>query len=249
MKKSLSTIGLLLIMIANYSLADTLVLKSGKKIVATKCWEQGDLVKCQLHGQTIGYAKTDIAEVQMDALPAKPVDGFRFDMWNSGITVAEAINVAETNDKAFHASGIISANKSFHPKMCRPYADTATKFCYKDQIFGKWATLNFDFTPTSKRLYCLDVGFFGPGISKQSEFRERIEAMLREKYGKPVSVTDHIVYKTYDWKINSHAMVTMRPGCNSVNVIYRDITLARQAEAEKLDQVRKGFTTNDKGKF
>lgn len=133
--------------------------------------------------------------------------------------------------------------------MCRPYADTATKFYYKDQIFGRWATLTFDFTPTSKRLYSLVVSFSGPGISKKSEFRDQIEGMLRKKYGNDPMITDHTVFQTYDWKINKNASVTMRIGGNSVEVIYIDKPISLFAEDERLKRVRKNFTKNDKEKY
>jgi hypothetical protein len=248
--------------------ADTLVLKSGRKIDAVKCRELGDQIKCQLRGGAIiGFLKTDVVEVWKDfkAGEIKPspqanklgkenlppnTTGFRFDIWRSGISVRQAINVAEAKDLPLHRGGLISANKNFNPKMCRPYADTASKFYYKDQIFGKWATLNLDFTPVSKKLYSVEIRFGNTGNSKDSAFRQQIEAMLREKYGKPLGVNSHMgVYTTYDWKINDKAIVTMRPGPNYVHVSYLDKAIAKTIETELAGQVREGFTKNDKSKF
>lgn len=231
------------------SAADTVILKSGRTIQVSNCWEAGDLVKCKLYGQIVGYSKSDIAEYRIDPRPIKLITGFRFDIWQSGITIREAIKIAKTNNKPFHRSGLLSVNKVFNPKMCRPYANTATEFYYKDQIFGRLAKLNFNFTPTGKRLYSLDVAFSGPGISKNTEFRKQIEALLKEKYGAPATNSNHIVYKNYDWKINDNATVTMRLGGNNVHVIYTDDRLSKMAENEKLELVRKGFNKNDKGKF
>ena len=111
------------------------------------------------------------------------------------------------------------------------------------------ASISFDFTPVSKKLYSLEIQWLGTGVSKQSEFRQQIEAMLREKYGKPLRIVDKILYKDYDWKINENATVTMRPMGNTVLVTYRDTVLANLSEKEKLGQVRSGFTKNDKNKF
>ncbi len=61
-----------LIMFPIHLVADTIVLKSGRKIDATKCWEDGDLVKCKVYGQVIGYHKSDIAEIKMNAAPVTP---------------------------------------------------------------------------------------------------------------------------------------------------------------------------------
>ena len=74
--------------------------------------------------------------------------------------------------------------------------------------------------------------------------------MLREKYGTPLGVNGHMgVYKTYDWRINENAIVTMRPGSNYVHVSYLDKVIAKLVETELDGQVRKGFTNNDKSKF
>lgn len=238
-----------LLMLSFHSMADTIILKNGRHIDSTKCWEDGDFIKCKLYGQTVGYHKRDIAEVRMTAAPAMPVNGFRFDIWQSGITVHQAIDIAEANDLPFHKAGLISSNKRFNSKVCRPYADTTTRFGYQEMIFNKMATLNFDFTPASKKLYSLEIKFLGTGISKQSEFRQQIESILREKYGKPFKITDHIIYKDFDWKINRNAIVRMQPMGNAVIVTYRDIRLTDLAEKEKLGHIRSGFTNNEKSKF
>jgi hypothetical protein len=251
MKGFLTAIGLIsLIMCPVYSEADTILLKNGRKIEAARCWEDGDLIRCKIHGQTIGYPKRDITEIKMDSAPEAPVNGFRFDIWQSGISVHEAIDIAEANDLPLHKDGLLSVNKKFNPKMCRPYADTATRFYYNGRIFNKWARLTLSFTLVSKKLYCVEIRFNNTGMSRDSEFREQVEAMLQEKYGKPLKVSHHVgVYKTYDWQINENAIVTMRPGVNFVNVSYLDKTIAKAAQYESKEQIRDGFTKNDKSKF
>ena len=250
MRRLIATISLVsLIMFPIHLAADTIVLKSGRKIDATKCWEDGNLVKCKVYGQVIGYHKGDIAEIKMDAAPVMPAKGFRYDIWPSGITVHEAIDIAEANDLPLHRAGLISANKKFNPKMCRPYADSAVRFGYKEPLFGKMASISFDFTPVSKKLYSLEIKWVGTGISAKSEFGLQVESLLREKYGKPFKISDKYVYKEYNWKINGNAMVTMKPMGNTVIVTYSDFNLINLAENEKLGTIRKGFTNNDKSKF
>lgn len=240
----------LLMMLPAPGQADTITLKSGRQIDSTKCWESGDQLKCKIYGQVIGYQKSDIAEFKLDSAPPKPANGFQYDIWQSGISVQQAIDIAEANDLPFHRDGLISVNKTFNAKMCRPYADSATKFYYKEHILGKWAKLNLDFTPVSKRLFSVEIQFGKTGMSKDSIFRQQNEAMLREKYGKPLGVNNHMgVYKTIDWKINDRAIVTMRPGANYVHVSYLDKAIAKLVETELSGQVRKGFTKNDKSKF
>jgi Zn-finger domain-containing protein len=95
----------------------------------------------------------------------------------------------------------------------------------------------------------LEIKWLGTGVSKQSKFRQQVESILRKRYGKPFRISDHIVFRDFDWKINSNATVTLRPLGNAVLVTYRDTVLANLSEKEKLGQVRRGFTINDKSKF
>lgn len=249
MSRLLIVICFLWMFLPSLSIADTIILKNGKRIDSPQCWEDGDLVKCKVYGQTIGYQKKDIEEVTIESIPEKPSEGFRFGVWQSGITVHEAIDIAEAHNLPFHRSGLIISNKTFSAKQSRPYADTETRFECKELVFNKLATLKFNFTPTSKKLYSLEVLFGNTGMPKNSEFRQQLEATLREKYGKPIQITDHVIYKDYDWRVNNNAIVTMKPMNNSILVTYRDVTLSSLAETEKLNRVRKGFTRSDKEKF
>jgi len=232
-----------------FAQADTVILKSGRKIEASKCWREAGMIKCRKLGQIIGFSESVVATISIDKKVTTPSDGFSFDIWNSGLTVAEVMDLAQDHDIPLHKSGIISVNKHFNPKMCLPYANTATEFDYNTQLLGRRAKIVLKFTPTSKKLYSIKVTWSGPGISKKSEFRDRVEAMLIKKYGKPVKTKNHIIYKTYDFQINHFSTVTMRPGGNYVLLEYLDKRLVRLAEDEKTAKVRSGFTRDDKGKF
>lgn len=43
--------------------ADTIILKNGRQIDVNRCWEDGDLVKCEQYGAVVGYKKVDVREV------------------------------------------------------------------------------------------------------------------------------------------------------------------------------------------
>jgi len=250
MKKNIYVIVVFLTLTIPFSAqADTLILKSGRKIEASKCWREAGMIKCRKLGQIIGFSESEVATISIDKKVTTPSDGFSFDIWKSGLTVAEVMDLAQDHDIPLHKSGIISINKHFNPKVCLPYANTATEFEYNDQLFGRQARIALKFTPTSKKLYSIRMIWSGPGISKKSEFRDRVEAMLIKKYGKPVKTKSHIIYKTYDFQINHFSTVTMRPGGNYVLLEYLDKRLVRLAEDETTAKVRSGFTSGDKGKF
>jgi len=124
-----------------FSRADTLILKSGKQIESSKCWRKAGMIKCRKLGQIIGFPESELATVIFDKEVTAPSDGFSFDIWKSGLTVAEAIVLAKVNDIPLHKAGLISVNKHFNPKMCLPYANIATEFDYKAQILGRQAKI------------------------------------------------------------------------------------------------------------
>lgn len=232
-----------------FAKADTVILKSGRKIEASKCWKEAGTIKCNKFGQIIGFSESEVDTVIFDKKVTAPADGFSFDIWKSGLTITEVIGLAEDNDIPLHKAGLISVNKHFNPKMCLPYANTATEFDYNTHLLGRHTKIVLKFTSTSKKLYSIKVSWSGSGISKKSEFRDQVEAMLREKYGRPVRTNNHIVYKTYDFQIDKFSFVTMRPGGNYVLLEYLDNRLVRLAEDEKTANVRNGFNSGDKGKF
>ena len=108
----------LLIMLPVQTIADTVILKNGKTIQSEKCWEDGELIKCKLYGQTIGYSKSDVAEYRLNSKPVPKTIGFKFDIWSSGLSVNEVIDIAEANNKPLHRDGLISSNQGSNPKMC-----------------------------------------------------------------------------------------------------------------------------------
>ncbi|GAB6909927.1 hypothetical protein DESC_60005 [Desulfosarcina cetonica] len=239
-----------LIMFAGYSGADTIKLKSGRTIKASKCWENGDQVKCKVQGgATIGFQKKDVVSVLKDfKVPKLLPQSFSFGVWQSGITVHEAINAAEYNNLPLHRDGLISENKTFDPAMCRPYADSATKFYYEEKIYGKWAIIYLGFTPSGKKLYSLNVRFLNTGVSKDSKFRISIEEKLKKKYGEPLSNKSNEEQR-YIWKISEIASVTMHPGSNYVLLSFFDNSIAKSVETELSNQVNKGATESHKSKF
>ena len=165
-------------------IADTIILKNGRQIQTDKVWEKDGVVRYNMYGTVVGHPREDVAKI----IRKEPQNltqfknGFKFDVWHSGMTIPQMMAAAERHDIPLHRAGLISANKRFNPKMCRPYAHTATKFNYKTLILGRHATVGLAFTPVSKRLYSIMVSWSGPGISPKSEFRDQVEAMLIEKY-------------------------------------------------------------------
>ena len=113
--------------------ADTIILKSGKSIAVKKVWEEDGHIKGELFGSVIGYPKAQVERVEINenVRPAMQKSGFRFDIWRSGFSLDEFMDIAERNDIPIHRDGLISANKHFNRAIAGNIAKRAGNFIIK----------------------------------------------------------------------------------------------------------------------
>jgi hypothetical protein len=140
--------------------AATIVLKDGRKIEVARFWEEGDFLKYQKYGTTIGLPLERIKHIKNDGTPEDSclVD-FGFDLWKMGTRLEDVIGIAERNDIPLSRAGFIPATKHFSAKLCRPYIHTHSKFEYRQIILGYPSKVVLTFTPESKRLALINVTF------------------------------------------------------------------------------------------
>ncbi|MBI5444122.1 MAG: hypothetical protein HY900_23290 [Deltaproteobacteria bacterium] len=94
-------------------------------------------------------------------LAGSPANAFRFSIWRSGITVAQALDLAERNDLPLVAEGLYSGNPHFDPAASRAKQDTAAAFSYRAEIRSRPATVTLSFHPTTRRLHPITVRWGG----------------------------------------------------------------------------------------
>jgi len=214
--------------------ADTIILKNGKSIEVKKVWEEDDLIKGEVFGSVIGYPKDQVERIEIDGndQAASPNSGFIFDVWRSGTSIYEFMDIAQRNDIPIHRDGLISINKHFNPIVSRKYAETHRKFYYKDQILGKWARVDLIFTPKSKKLYTLSINWSAQGVSKESEFFAEVKSIMSKKYGEPSNTDkEYIIHKIF-WNINQNAYAMLQGSAGSSQLHYFDKHYLKLAEDE-----------------
>jgi hypothetical protein len=235
------------------SSADVIVFKDGRKMKVEKAWIEDGEVKARIYGAILGYPKGSVERMEEEQPPARLTEGaFRFDKWVSGMSIDEAMKVAENSDISLHKEGLISGSKHFNANVSSKYANTATRFYYKENLLGKWSTVTLSFSPVSKVLWSVSINWSGPEMSTKGEFRNEVESMLSEKYGKPKARGRDLFHDTTSWKISEISVVSMKAGFGSVNVSYVDKKIEAIKASEELrlkEEAKKKALLKDKGKY
>jgi hypothetical protein len=240
-------------LIPGISSADMIVFKDGRKMSVEKAWVEEGEVKAKVYGGIVGYPKGSVERIEEEPPSARLTEGaFKFDKWISGMSIEEAMQVAESQDVPLHKEGLITAGKHFNPNVSRKYAKTATRFYYKDNLLGKWSTVTLSFSPVSKLLWSVGIKWSVSGKAATSELRNDMESLLSEKYGKPKASGRDLFYETISWKISEISVVSMKVGAGSVNVSYVDKKIeAMKANEDRLlkEQAKKEALFKDKSKY
>ena len=152
--------------------ADKVVLKDGRTIRLEGIWEENDQVKGRSKGAVVGFSKKDVERIEIDPVepPSQGHEGFRFDVWRSGLTVYQVMDIAERNDIPIARDGLITISKNFKADMSRKYARSHNRFHYQSTLLGRPAKVELQFTPKSRKLYTLSISWGGPGASKTEPF-------------------------------------------------------------------------------
>jgi hypothetical protein len=232
--------------------ADVIVFKDGRKMSVEKAWVEEGEVKAKVYGGIVGYPKGSVERIEQEQPSARVGEGaFKFDKWISGMSIDEVMKAAETHDVPLLKVGVVSGGKHFNPEV-RKYAKTATAFYYKENLLGKWSTVTLSFSPVSKLLWSVSINWSGPGVSTKGEFRNDVQSLLSEKYGKPKGHGRDLFYDKISWRISEISVVSMKVGAGSVNVTYVD----KNMEAIKADEeqglkaeARKKALLKDKNKY
>jgi hypothetical protein len=204
--------------------ADTIVLKSGKRVEVDMAWEENDQVKGTLAGVNLTYPKSEVERIEksrVDDLTGQN-KGFKFDMWYSGMDVRAVQSVAEKNNINLQRdeSNVdkVGPNDSANDK----YSQTAIKMEYTEQILGKLASVELVFTPVSQKLHRLSIRWPHLQDSMNSEFFNKVISSLIDGYGKPAKKKATLFSTAYIWNINKSSNVELNWGKKIVVINYLD---------------------------
>jgi len=234
--------------------ADTIVMKDGRQIEAEQIWREGEMVRYKKFGTLVGVPKEQVARVVRDSASASAgVVDFGFDFWKLGMPISEVMTVAERNDVPLHREGLISVNKQFNPKMCRPYMESHSRFEYRQTLLGYPARVTLVFTPKSRRLSSIQVHLFPNPSAPELSSNNTVMAVMSEKYGPPRKLPRNIMQKNAcQWRISKENSVNLVSGSNWTELIYQNNSWKTALEKEAGHQKASRQEANhrkDAGKF
>lgn len=235
--------------------ADSIILKSGRQILCSNIVEKKGMIQCTDERHTVSFPISSVQRILIDehSDPETEKKGFKFDIWHSGMSIFDMVNVAEMNDVPIHWRGLITSNKHYNPKSCRDYIHTKNEFCYNDHLMGKPAKVTLYFTPQSRLLVRVEVHLFAIDINRESSYPKEIKAMLVEKYGSPVRAPrKKLFHDSYFWKVSESFTVLMKVRTGSVDIIYEDLRLAMAGKSEEnvnKETKKEAYQRKDADKF
>jgi hypothetical protein len=234
-----------------------IILKDGRQIESETVWEQGGLVKARIYGAEVGYPKDSVARIEKaprGSNDQKISEGFKFDVWHSGMSMSEVFNAAEEHDKPIIPSGVVSINKHFNLPLVAKYAGKVSEFYYQDSLMGRHAKVTLRFTRQSRLLSTVSVNYSATPGTNRLQLQHDLENLLREKYGRPFREADAVLslQKSKYWRSGENGIIELRRYLSQDQIIYKDIRVVKQGEREDSNEAefqRQTSFSRDKGKF
>jgi len=234
--------------------AATIVLKDGNRIETERYWEEGALLKYEKNGITVGLPLERVERIEdSPVLKDDKIIDFGFDHWKIGTTIGDVMDVAERNDIPLRRDGLVSINKHFIAKLCRPYIQTHSKFEYQQIILGYPVKVLLTFTPESRRLALIVVRFNANPNKPGRKPDDDVLKLLQQKYGNPRSLPVPLFKRSVlEWTIQGGNNLRFVSSISAVDVTYKNNLWSDRLGKERQHQIdlkhRDDFK-KDAGKF
>ena len=231
--------------------AETIVLKSGRRIHVEKSWEENGHIKGKKYGATIGYPVSDVAYIEHDSV--SNIESIGFDVWKLGMTIDDIMIAAERNDIPLHKEGTQPVHENFDPSI-RQYAENTTAFYYNTELMGRSARINLNVTPVSKKLSLIKIHWPEIADESKSKFKREIEDLLISKYSEPMPwAQDDPEIEKLEWRMQQTGKIVLKAGAEYLDVEYSDLRITEMHSQEMLkvqdNNKEKEFQKEDIDKF
>ncbi len=224
----------LMILSAFSAAADTIVLKSGKRVEVDMAWEENDQVKGTLSGVSLAYPQSAVERIERskDESLTSQKEGFKFDVWYSGMTVSDVRHTAEENKITLQQNKLNINQTGTDDSAAGKNSQAGTKIYYDEQLLDNPATIELVFTPVSEKLYILSIRWTNIQNPMNSEFSKKVISNLFNSYGKPAKEEATIFNTTFIWPLNKYGNVELRLNTEAVEIKYLDSKIEKLAQEE-----------------
>jgi hypothetical protein len=218
------------------ALADSIVLKSGRKVDVEMAWIENGQVKGILSGVEVMYPRSAVERIEQSrsetAADVEPQGGFQFGMWISGMRLDEVRRLAESHAIELSAGHLPSRDRySAAPGASAPRAEDIA-WHYAESLLERPAEVEMQFTPAGERLYGLTVRWMISETAAESDFFKTVYANLAQKYGRHDQKESKLLSMAYRWNIGKRSWVNLESGLDTVEIHYRDTEIEKTAAAE-----------------
>ena len=141
-------------------------------------------------------------------LVSTPALAVGFDVWNTGMTLSEAVETARVNNVPLTKTGVISKDSGFNQRYINEYFWKAASVGYITKLLGVDSTVTMKISPEPPRIiYEIEIMMAG-AINKKKLYPELIN-MLSEKYGPPNEMKRSLK-KVYQWTPNESDQIMLK---------------------------------------
>jgi hypothetical protein len=169
----------------------------------------------------------------------------KFDIWETGMSINEVVNLAFKHDIPIAREGIIHGRKKFDPKLIEDNFYKASSLYYNTNISGHQTVVYLRLTNDSKFVREIEVRLFG--IKNREDFRQEMIKILSQKYGQHQEVQG-FGFKAHQWKPDPTSQVLMRDSAAEIVILYTDLKI-KEAQEEERRQKDIGKIRKDEKKF
>jgi len=158
-----------------------------------------------------------------------PALAIKFDVWETGMSLAELVETAKANNIPITQAGTISMDSGFNQKFVNDGFWNASSVGYSTKLFGINSTVSMRMTPEQpRRLYEIEILMTGR-MDKKKLYPELISTLI-EKYGPP-NKPKRGLKKIYQWTLNDTDQLILKLFSAPV-LTYTDITYQKANEAK-----------------
>jgi len=172
------------------------------------------------------FLKTTVIFVLLASV--SPVWAIDFDIWKTGLSRQEIINIAKENNIPLSKNGLNHTSKNFNPKLI---GGEVNSFYYKTQLLGHPARVRLYLSPRKGKygqfLYEVEVLF--TSLIKNKDLKPYLEELLKKKYGRG-SFGTNLIQTFRVWNPEKDAEVRLIKGPGVLQLKYTDLKIKSIAE-------------------
>ena len=162
----------------------------------------------------------------------------RFDIWETGMSINEVVNLARQHDIPIASDAIVHGSKKFEPGLLNKEFYKASALYYKTNISGRDSTIYLRLTGDSKFVREIEVRLFG--ISDRELFTKEMVGILSKKYGRYKELRE-TVFRVYEWRPDKSSRILMRAWSAEASITYTDLKIKEYLEKQRIEKEKKSI--------